>query len=171
MITTTIARALVALLAFALAGLSSVPVRAAPPTYTAEAPVDSQSDDDRLEAGGLVERRPAPNDRRAYVLYLTPAAEPLLDRIRQLGAQVREEAMAGLSPETREQLMAALLAIKTNLSDRTAADLAINRHDALGYGQAAHLHAKPGGRNREQRLARLRRCSTQLWAAAVDRRA
>jgi hypothetical protein len=34
----------------ALATLAAPPLRAAPPTYTAEAPVDSQSDDDRLEA-------------------------------------------------------------------------------------------------------------------------
>src|SRR5689334_13160447 len=77
---------------------------------------------DRPDASGLVERRPAPNDRRDYVLSLTPAAEPLLDRIRELGAQGREEAMAGLAPEAREQLMSTLLAIKTNLSDRTGAD-------------------------------------------------
>ena len=77
---------------------------------------------DRLEAIGLVERRPAPNDRRAHVLYLTPAAQPLLARIRALGAEVREEAMAGLSQEARDQLMMALLAIKANLSDQTASD-------------------------------------------------
>jgi hypothetical protein len=42
--------AFVALLAFALAAFASAPLRAAPATYTGEAPVDSQSDDDRLEA-------------------------------------------------------------------------------------------------------------------------
>jgi MarR family transcriptional regulator, transcriptional regulator for hemolysin len=77
---------------------------------------------DRLESSGLVERRPVPGDRRARVLFLTPAAQPLLARIRELGAQVREEAMAGLSPDARDQLMTALLAVKANLSDRTAAD-------------------------------------------------
>jgi hypothetical protein len=42
--------AFVALVALAFAFLAPAPLRAAPPTYTAEAPVDSQSDDDRLEA-------------------------------------------------------------------------------------------------------------------------
>lgn len=42
--------AFVALLAFAFAAFASPPLRAAPSTYTGEAPVDSQSDDDRLEA-------------------------------------------------------------------------------------------------------------------------
>ena len=43
-------QAFVALIALAFAVFAPAPVRAAPPTYTAEAPVDSQSDDDRLEA-------------------------------------------------------------------------------------------------------------------------
>ncbi len=43
-------QAFVVLLALAFALFASAPLRAAPPTYTAEAPVDSQSDDDRLEA-------------------------------------------------------------------------------------------------------------------------
>lgn len=42
--------AFVALIAVAFALLASPMLRAAPPTYTGEAPVDSQSDDDRLEA-------------------------------------------------------------------------------------------------------------------------
>ena len=43
-------RSFVALLAVAFALLASPMLRASPPTYTGEAPVDSQSDDDRLEA-------------------------------------------------------------------------------------------------------------------------
>jgi hypothetical protein len=43
-------KAFVALVAVAFALLASPSLRAAPPTYTGEAPVDSQSDDDRLEA-------------------------------------------------------------------------------------------------------------------------
>jgi hypothetical protein len=43
-------QAFFALFALAFATLAPAPARAAPPTYTAEAPVDSQSDDDRLEA-------------------------------------------------------------------------------------------------------------------------
>lgn len=43
-------QAFVALIALAFAVFAPAPVRAAPPTYTAEAPVDSQSDDARLEA-------------------------------------------------------------------------------------------------------------------------
>src|ERR1700680_3989510 len=34
---------------------------------------------DRMEADGLLERRPDPADRRARCLYLTPKAKPLLE--------------------------------------------------------------------------------------------
>ena len=36
---------------------------------------------DRLEARGLVERRPDPNDRRINRLHLLPAAQPILEDI------------------------------------------------------------------------------------------
>ncbi len=72
---------------------------------------------DRLQAAGLVERRPDSSDRRARVLYLTPAARPLLERIWTLAAVVREEAMAGLAEDEREQLFRMLLTIKANLTE------------------------------------------------------
>ena len=51
---------------------------------------------DRLEGMGLIERRLDPRDRRQRNLYLTEKAWPELERIRALGAEVREEALAGL---------------------------------------------------------------------------
>lgn len=77
---------------------------------------------DRLQAAGLVERRPDPTDRRARVLFLTPAAHPLLDRIWTVAAAVREEAMDGLSDAQREALMQTLLTIKFNLSEKIIDD-------------------------------------------------
>lgn len=44
---------------------------------------------DRLEANGLVERRPDPSDRRMHRLHLAPAAAPVLAEI----ARYRNEAM------------------------------------------------------------------------------
>src|SRR4051795_9957038 len=70
---------------------------------------------DRLEAIGLVERRPDPRDRRQRNLYLTEKAWPELARIKALGAEVREEALAGLAAPERERLMGALARAKTNL--------------------------------------------------------
>jgi DNA-binding MarR family transcriptional regulator len=86
---------------------------------------------DRLEAAGLVERRPAPKDRRAFQLWLTPNAAPLLDRIWDLGHATREAALAGLSAAQREQMIDALIAIRTNLS-------ATDDPDATAKPDAAH---------------------------------
>jgi DNA-binding MarR family transcriptional regulator len=70
---------------------------------------------DRLEATGLVERRLDPKDRRQRNLFLTEHALPELERIRALGAEVREEALAGLDDRSRRRLLAELDRIKGNL--------------------------------------------------------
>jgi MarR family transcriptional regulator for hemolysin len=70
---------------------------------------------DRLQAAGWVERRPDPADRRVQRLYLTVKAEPLLDDIRALATETREEAMQGLPDRERRQLMKTLQTIKGNL--------------------------------------------------------
>jgi MarR family transcriptional regulator for hemolysin len=75
---------------------------------------------DKLEAAGWVERRPHPTDRRVKLPFLTPKAHPILEEMWARGAATREEAMAGLSPEKREELIETLLKIKANLSERTA---------------------------------------------------
>ena len=87
---------------------------------------------DRLEAMGLVERRLDPKDRRQRNLFLTERAAPELERIRELGAEVREEALAGLDAETRKRLLAELGRIKGNLqaalAGEEAADEGVRRH-------------------------------------------
>ena len=70
---------------------------------------------DRLQAAGLVERRPDPKDRRAHLLYLTAAAYPLLDRIFALAAEVREDALAGVAEADRGRLLDLLIEMKANL--------------------------------------------------------
>ena len=77
---------------------------------------------DRLEAAGMVERRKDPRDRRSRILYLTAAAGPMIESMRALGAEVREEALAGVDPEERRQLMGLLLRLKTNLGREASED-------------------------------------------------
>ena len=60
---------------------------------------------DRLEGMGFVERRLDPKDRRQRNLFLTESAWPELERVRELGGTVREEALAGLDDTTRKRLL------------------------------------------------------------------
>jgi MarR family transcriptional regulator for hemolysin len=70
---------------------------------------------DRLQAAGLVERRPHPKDRRAWLLFLRPKAHPVLEKMRAIGAATRAEALAGVPEAEREQLIHILTAMKENL--------------------------------------------------------
>jgi|SRR5688572_26253670 MarR family transcriptional regulator for hemolysin len=79
---------------------------------------------DRLEAGGLVERRPDPGDRRARLLFLGARAHPLLEQLRALGAETREVALAGIDEDERTLLMTLLTKMRANLSGREAATAA-----------------------------------------------
>lgn len=76
---------------------------------------------DRLQSAGFVERRPDPEDRRAFRLYLTEKAQPVMAKIWEYGAQTREDAMAGLPRETREAVAKGLEAIRANLLGDEAA--------------------------------------------------
>ena len=70
---------------------------------------------DRLEAAGWVDRRPDPCDRRAVRLFLTDAAQPILERIRAVAVETMTEAMAGIPDDVREGIIDTLLAVRENL--------------------------------------------------------
>jgi DNA-binding MarR family transcriptional regulator len=70
---------------------------------------------DKMEARGLIERRRHPTDRRAWLLYLTPQARPLLEIMRSTSHKTREEALAGLSESEQQHLLKTLCLIKSNL--------------------------------------------------------
>jgi MarR family transcriptional regulator, transcriptional regulator for hemolysin len=71
---------------------------------------------DRMEADGLLERRPDPADRRARCLYLTAKAKPILSEIWRLSDETREELFAGVGKADRELFMSVLERIHDNLS-------------------------------------------------------
>ena len=73
---------------------------------------------DRLCANGLVERRADEKDRRANRLYLTPAARPLMVKLRALRNEINETALAHLKPMEADRLLTQLELIKENV--RTA---------------------------------------------------
>jgi MarR family transcriptional regulator for hemolysin len=76
---------------------------------------------DKLEAAGLVQRRPRPGDRRSYQLYLADHAHPLLDRLWEMGAETRRQAQAGVSKADEALLLDVLTTIRRNLSEADAA--------------------------------------------------
>ncbi len=71
---------------------------------------------DRMQAAGLVERRPDPGDRRAHRLYLTEEGRPILAKLRALGSDVLNDVLAGVSDEDAERLVETLLAMRGNLT-------------------------------------------------------
>jgi len=70
---------------------------------------------DRLCDNGLIERRPDPQDRRAWRLYLTPAAKPLMAQLDALGRELSQKILNGISPAKIETMLADLGAIRDNL--------------------------------------------------------
>lgn len=71
---------------------------------------------DRMEQKGWIRRENHAEDRRAKRVYLTDEVEPALKAMRAAAAEVRREALVGLSAAQQAQFVDALLAIKANLS-------------------------------------------------------
>ncbi len=71
---------------------------------------------DRLCAEGYLKRREHPSDRRAYCVYLAPAAQPVLDTLGKLGKIHEAKIFAGFDEDDLERLNALLDGISHNLS-------------------------------------------------------
>jgi DNA-binding MarR family transcriptional regulator len=77
---------------------------------------------DRLQQSGLVERRADPADRRAWRIHLTGEGEALLDRLVPYARSTMEIALDGLNESDRVALLAALEAMRLNLTSRQAVE-------------------------------------------------
>ena len=71
---------------------------------------------DRLEAKGWVRREADAGDRRAKRVFLTEEVEPALKAMRTAAAELRRDALAGLSAEEQERFVDTLLVVKANLN-------------------------------------------------------
>jgi DNA-binding MarR family transcriptional regulator len=80
---------------------------------------------DRMQASGLIERRPDPRDRRAVQLYLTPEAEPILAALRKQAAETHHHAIGTMTEEGHDQLIEALRTLKRNLLAEETAQSAV----------------------------------------------
>ena len=77
---------------------------------------------DRLEAQGLVQRRPDPADRRIRRLHLLPAAAPILQQIGGERESMSRRLTAGLEEKALNDLADTLLHLKENLTTDSADD-------------------------------------------------
>jgi DNA-binding MarR family transcriptional regulator len=75
---------------------------------------------DRMAQAGWVERRPDPQDRRAWQLFITDKAKPLFAEMIAVGREVRAEALDGFTPAESDQIMELLLRARRNLSENAA---------------------------------------------------
>ena len=70
---------------------------------------------DRLEESELVERTRDPDDRRAWRLHVTERAQPLIEKLRVLGAELADEAFAGIDPQDVEITRQVLARVRENV--------------------------------------------------------
>lgn len=71
---------------------------------------------DRLEEAGLVERRRDPVDRRAWRLFLTDKATPMIERLKLVAEEVLAGAVAGIDANEVAAMRKTLQRIRENVS-------------------------------------------------------
>jgi MarR family transcriptional regulator, transcriptional regulator for hemolysin len=71
---------------------------------------------DKLCAEGVLERREHPQDRRAYCVYLTSDAKPMLDKIDELAKVHEADIFAGFAAADLDRLDELLEGIARNLA-------------------------------------------------------
>ena len=75
---------------------------------------------DRLEEAGLVERVRDPDDRRAWRLHVTEQAQPLVAKLRQVGAELVDQAFDDIDPSEIATARRVLARVREN-AGRTGA--------------------------------------------------
>ncbi|MBF6623729.1 MAG: MarR family transcriptional regulator [Pseudomonas stutzeri] len=73
---------------------------------------------DGLEAQGLVQRKAAPEDRRAKLITLRPAARPMIEKIEAISTQVRHELFNGIDEADLRKCQQVHARILSNLVKR-----------------------------------------------------
>jgi DNA-binding MarR family transcriptional regulator len=71
---------------------------------------------DRLEARGLVERRPKPDDRRVWLVAITDEGLALAARVNEVDTVLRAELRRGIGREERQALAWVMTRLQQNLA-------------------------------------------------------
>ena len=75
---------------------------------------------DRLEASGLLERRPDASDRRIRRLHLLPPSKPILAAIQDYKGELERDLTGGLSPKDIDTALDVLTHMKQKLTMESA---------------------------------------------------
>ena len=70
---------------------------------------------DRLEAGGLIERRPDPEDRRNTLVYSTPDGKRMLRRLTSIMEKAQQDILAGLTSAETGTLRRLMQRVRDNV--------------------------------------------------------
>ncbi|MGD9970200.1 MAG: MarR family winged helix-turn-helix transcriptional regulator [Sulfuricurvum sp.] len=70
---------------------------------------------DKLERKGLIRREPKENDRRAYMVRITPEGLQLKEPLAELGEKIIEKAFRGVDRKQKEELEHLLQTLYENL--------------------------------------------------------
>jgi MarR family transcriptional regulator for hemolysin len=82
---------------------------------------------DRLEEAGLVERAADPADRRAWRLHVTAKAQPLVEKLKAVGADLAADAFGGIDPKDIEIARQVLARVRENAGRCAPINRATNR--------------------------------------------
>lgn len=92
---------------------------------------------DKLEKAGFVERRADPDDRRMWRLYLTAAAEPILEEMWVVAEEICDDALEGLSGQARDKMIEGLAHARGRLSEQTNGRSGTERTGSVAGGLRA----------------------------------
>lgn len=102
---------------------------------------------DRLASNGWIRREEHAQDRRAKRVCLTEEVKPAMKAMREAAAELRRDALAGLTPEQQTQFVDTLIAVKANLGgaeNGSARTTSVSRNDAIGNGSTKNGPGKAG---------------------------
>src|SRR3954465_9694146 len=82
---------------------------------------------DRLQEAGLIERSPAPDDRRAWRLHVTAKARPLVTKLRAIADEMTADAFAGIDPKDIQTTRDVLALVRERAGQSTVMGKAVNQ--------------------------------------------